>query len=59
MERTDSYIVVERMIRGGEIKGAELESLLDALLEQEQISSGERQALLALASRTDCQPPAS
>jgi hypothetical protein len=49
MERTDSYIVVDRMIRQGEINGSELENLLEALVKQEQITPAERQALLKLA----------
>lgn len=49
MERTDSYIVVDRMIRQGEINGSELENLLEALLKQEQITPAERQVLLKLA----------
>lgn len=49
MERTDSYIVVDRMIRQGEINGSELENLLEALLKKEQITPAERQALLKLA----------
>jgi len=49
MDNSDSYLVVERMIRQGEVEGSELEHLLSALEEQEQITIEEHKALLQLA----------
>lgn len=51
METSDHYIVIERMIRLGEVLMSELEHLLDALESQELITSSEHQTLLALAQR--------
>jgi hypothetical protein len=51
METSDHYIVVERMIRLGEVLMSELEHLLDSLEEQGLISTSEHQTLLALAQR--------
>jgi hypothetical protein len=48
MERTDSYIVVEQMIRRGELGLSELEHLLNTLLQQERITTQEQQVLLEL-----------
>ena len=39
METSDHYIVVERMIRQGEVLMSELEHLLDSLEEQGRITS--------------------
>ncbi|HEX9385939.1 MAG TPA: hypothetical protein VF918_06430 [Anaerolineales bacterium] len=47
---SDSYIVVEKMIRFGELVFSELEHLLDILEGQELITPGEHKALLELAS---------
>ena len=49
MDYSDSYLVVERMIRQGEVSGSELEHLLAALEEQDQITLEEQNALLELA----------
>jgi hypothetical protein len=49
MDRSDHYIVVERMIRRDEMSMSELRHLLDSLEEQEQITTAEHQALLDLA----------
>ena len=53
METSDSYIVLERMIRQCEIAISELEPLLDSLEEQAQISSDEHASLLELAKGMD------
>ncbi|HEY3474028.1 MAG TPA: hypothetical protein VGK56_05415 [Anaerolineales bacterium] len=55
METSDSYIVLERMIRQGEIAISELEPLLDSLEDQGQISSEEHESLLKLARELDIQ----
>jgi hypothetical protein len=52
METSDHYIVVERMIRLGEVLMTELEHLLDSLEGQELITSSEHQTLLELARRS-------
>ena len=49
METSDSYIVVEKMIRRGEVSKSELQHLLNSLEEQGQITATEHQTLLALA----------
>ena len=49
METSDSYIVVEKMIRLGKVSMSELEHLLNSLEEQEAITPSERQTLLELA----------
>lgn len=49
MDTSDSYLVVERMIRQGEVSGSELECLLDVLEGQDQITTEEHKALLELA----------
>ncbi|HSL44639.1 MAG TPA: hypothetical protein VK897_14480 [Anaerolineales bacterium] len=49
METSDSYVVVEKMIRLGEVTIAELEDLLDTLERQELISAEEHGALLEMA----------
>ena len=49
MEASDSYWVVERLIRAGEVSLSELESLLESLKEQGMITSAENEALLELA----------
>ena len=49
METSDSYIVMEKMIRLGEIFGSELGRLLGVLEEQGQITAQEHKALLELA----------
>ena len=46
---SDSYVVVARMIRQGEIMFSELEHLLNMLEGQEHITTEERKALLELA----------
>jgi hypothetical protein len=51
MTASDSYIVVEKMIRLGEIVMSELVSLLDTLQEQGLITPKEHKALLELAKR--------
>lgn len=51
MEASDHYIVVERMIRVGEVLMSELEHLLDSLEAQELITSTEHKTLLDLARR--------
>jgi hypothetical protein len=51
METSDHYIVVERMIRLGEVLMTELEHLLDSLEGQELITPSEHQTLLELARR--------
>lgn len=48
---SDSYIVVEKMIRLGELVFSELEHLLDVLDGQELITQAEHQALLELARK--------
>ena len=59
MEGSDSFLVVEKMIRQDEIGLSELESLLEVLEGQEQITAEERQTLLELAraSEIDHIPP--
>jgi len=59
MEGSDSFLVVEKMIRQDEIRLSELESLLEVLEGQEQITAEERQTLLELAraSEIDHIPP--
>jgi hypothetical protein len=49
METSDSYIVIEKMIRRSEVSKSELEHLLNSLAEQRQITATEHQALLELA----------
>jgi hypothetical protein len=51
METSDHYIVVERMIRLGEVSISELGHLLDSLQDQERISTAEHQALVELAEQ--------
>jgi hypothetical protein len=53
MEGSDSYLVVEKMIRQDEIMLSELEHLLEVLEGQGQITSEEHQTLLELAQATD------
>jgi hypothetical protein len=55
MEHSPSFLVVERMIRQGEITLSELEPLLDSLEAQGQISSDEHQSLLRMARELDIQ----
>lgn len=57
---SDSYLTVEQMIRRGELGLSEVEHWLDALLEQEKITSAQQQALLELAWGVSIQnlPPA-
>ena len=57
---SDSYLTVEQMIRRGELGLSEVEHWLDALLEQEKITSAQQQALLELAwgISIKSQPPA-
>ena len=49
MDLSDSYLVVERMLRQGTLKGSELEDLLITLESQGMITPAEHQALLDLA----------
>jgi hypothetical protein len=49
MEASDSYLVVERMIRAGDIPLSELERLLDSLEEQQLITTDQHEILLELA----------
>lgn len=49
MEDSDSYLVMERMIRQREIELSELGNLLLTLEQQGQITPEEHQTLLALA----------
>jgi len=51
MDTSDSYIVVEKMLRLGELMFTELEHLLDVLEGQELITSSEHKALLELAKK--------
>ena len=51
MEASDSYLVVERMIRTSEVMLSELERLLVALKAQELITEAEHEALLDLARK--------
>jgi hypothetical protein len=51
MEDSDSYVVVARMIRAGDIPLAELERLLDSLEEQKLITVVEHESLLELGWR--------
>ena len=51
METSDSYIVVEKMIRLGEVLGSELERVLNSLEEQGLITESEHRTLLELAER--------
>ena len=57
METSDHYIVIERMIRLGEVSMSELQHLLDSLQEQEQITAAEHQALLELAEQLSQNKP--
>lgn len=52
METTDSYIVVEKMIRQREIALSELQELLPTLESQGQITAEECEALLELATES-------
>ncbi len=49
MEASDSYLVVERMIRAGDIPQSELERLLESLEEQQLITTDQHEILLELA----------
>ena len=49
METSDYYLVLEKMIRKGDVISSDLERLLDTLEEQEHISAEEHQSLLQLA----------
>lgn len=51
MDTSDHYIVVERMIRLGEVLMSELEHLLNSLEEQALITSAEHAKLLELGER--------
>ena len=51
MDTLDHYIVVEKMIRQGEVSKPELQHLLESLEQQGQISPAERHALLQLAEQ--------
>ena len=53
METSDHYIVIERMIRLGEVLMSELEHVLRSLEEQELITASEHKYLLELAWRLD------
>ena len=58
METSDSYLVLERMIRAGEILPSELEHLLSSLAGQELITPAEHTALLELAQKISKAHPA-
>ena len=49
---SDSYLRIEQIIRKAELSLSELEHLLDDLVRQNQLTSAEQQALLALAWET-------
>lgn len=51
MISSDSYLVVEKMIRQGEIAMSELERLLDTLEEQQLITFAEHETLLELSQK--------
>jgi len=57
---SDSYLRIEQIIRKAELSLSELEHLLDDLVSQNQLTSAEQQALLALAWATSIndKPPA-
>jgi hypothetical protein len=57
MESSDSYLVVERMIRAGDIPLSELERLLDSLEEQQLITIAEHESLLELAWKIQIDHP--
>jgi hypothetical protein len=57
MEDSDSYLVVERMIRAGDIPLSELERLLDSLEEQRLITADEHESLLELAWKIQIDHP--
>jgi hypothetical protein len=57
MEASDSYLVMERMIRAGEIPLSKLESVLDSLQQQELITAAERESLLELAWLVQTEQP--
>lgn len=57
MEASDSYVVVERMIRAGEISLSEVETLLESLKEQGLISDVENEMLLELAWKINTDTP--
>ena len=57
METSDHYVVVERMLRLGEVSMSELQHLLDSLQEQERITAAEHQALLKLAEQLNRNEP--
>jgi hypothetical protein len=57
METSDHYIVIERMIRLGEVLISELEHVLDSLEQQEMITRSEHQTLLELARRANIDHP--
>jgi hypothetical protein len=57
MEDSDSYVVVARMIRAGDIPLAELERLLDSLEEQKLITVVEHESLLELGWRIQTDHP--
>ena len=49
MDFSDSYLVIERMLREGTLKRSKLEDLLVTLESQGMITPAEHQALLDLA----------
>ena len=49
MVNSDYYLVIEKMIRMGDVDELELEHLLKSLEERELITAAERQSLLELA----------
>jgi hypothetical protein len=59
MKASDSFIVVERMIRHGELRWSELEHLLEILVGQEHITVEECRALLDLATKLNVDQQAS
>ena len=57
METSDSYLVVENMIRRGEIVIEDLQDLLATLQGQELITVEEHLALLELAAKMNMDSP--
>jgi hypothetical protein len=51
VEPSDHFLVVEKMVRQGEVARSELDHLLSSLEEQGRITSSEHLALLELAER--------
>ena len=54
---SDSYLTIEQMIHRGELPFSELEHVLDVLLQQENITLAEQQALLEFARQSQTPNP--